>query len=1168
LGCNGYDDWCQLVLSSAKIGCSSWRYYQDTVAGGVCEYYSEHHDTPGHWHGAGLAALGLQPDALVAEQELEAVFARAINPSTGQSLGASWRSGSVTGYDLTFSAPKSVSALWALGDTATVQAVAGAHTAAVKAALGYLQTHASWSRRGRDGIEQIATTGYAAALFEHGTSRTGDPQLHTHALVLNKVHCTDKTWRTLDGREVYHHKKAAGAIYQAALRTELSSRLGVQFGVVSEHGQAEIAGVPTELLTAWSTRTTAVMAKATPDITQSETDLGRALTGTERARLLKRAVLATRPVKAAHHRDTRQRRTVWATQAAALGWDHHRLLAAITNRSTYPVPGMDKTLDNPAAAVLSATVVDNATHPPGKARVGVGDVRDFLAAADPDRVRAVLIDAVGAVGRSKAIWSRADLTIAVAARLHALPGPRPTDADAAVALVEALTATTGGQHGLVTLGAVPTTGTVRASDPRYASQELLETEARVIDRVLAGIHPGPTVLWDTIQAHTATTPDGTALTTEQARAVLGLVGSQDLLTLMCAPAGAGKTTTLAAAVATWRSLGRAVTCLAPSARAAAELGTATGVPGATVASWLLHHHDTTNTDSGAGAGFRDRRLRPVLLVDEASMLSTTDLDALTTYAEQADVAVVLVGDPAQLGAINAPGGMFEHLTNTLGPRRIELTGLHRFTHPWEAEATLRLREGDPSVLGVYADHDRLHHEGNAAAAADAVFARWHDATQSGQDALMLAQSWSDVSALNTRARAAAITTGQVTGPDLLVVPTRSRSTHGQVEDRTWRAGDLLITRHNSSDIRIDARPLRNGDRFRVLAPATNPPATTAAASYGDAAVGNASGPGDRTGDRTGGGREVVGLQVQCLDTGATTILPTGYLARHVEYGWASTITAAQGATADVGIVLARPGLDQEHFYVAMTRGRQQNHAHSCDELDTGDAGPHRKPGPTGGVTASSAARGLSSVGEQLMLPDPTAAIEQLSRAVTTSGRERAAHSLLAPAIQDAREHTWWATQTPHPPVPDPREHTRRATQLADAHTAHAAAADRVNALREQLAQAQEALTGLRFWSRTRRTDLTTHTATLTTALARAQTDLTETSTRVGNLTAAVNDDISTRERDARAGLLTRHQQWATHAPEPHHDPVLIPEPTQDPWADLDPWTAPTPHLDRAPVRGL
>lgn len=110
LSYNGYVGWCRLVLSSAKIGRSSWRYNQHTVARGLCEYYLERGDAPVRWHGDGLAPLGLAPGAVVQERELEALFARAVSPTSGAQLGAGWRDGSVTGHDLTFSAPKSVSA--------------------------------------------------------------------------------------------------------------------------------------------------------------------------------------------------------------------------------------------------------------------------------------------------------------------------------------------------------------------------------------------------------------------------------------------------------------------------------------------------------------------------------------------------------------------------------------------------------------------------------------------------------------------------------------------------------------------------------------------------------------------------------------------------------------------------------------------------------------------------------------------------------------------------------------------------------------------------------------------------------------------------------------------------------------------------------------------------
>ncbi len=192
------------MLSSAKIGTSSWRYYTDGVACKASEYYLGVGEAPGRWHGRGLEQLGLEPGAVVSERELEALFARGLHPITGSRLGRAWRTDGVTGFDLTFSAPKSVSALWALGESVTAAEAIAAHRAAVRAGLGYLDTHAALSRRGTDGVEQVGSAGMVAAVFDHRSSRAGDPQLHTHALVLNKVRCEAGRWRTLDATELFH----------------------------------------------------------------------------------------------------------------------------------------------------------------------------------------------------------------------------------------------------------------------------------------------------------------------------------------------------------------------------------------------------------------------------------------------------------------------------------------------------------------------------------------------------------------------------------------------------------------------------------------------------------------------------------------------------------------------------------------------------------------------------------------------------------------------------------------------------------------------------------------------------------------------------------------------------------------------------------------------------
>ncbi len=317
-------------MSSAKIGTSSWRYYTDGVACAATEYYRG--GAPGRWHGQGLAELGLEPGARVGVRELEALFARGLHPGTGERLGRAWRADAVNGFDLTFSAPKSVGAMWALGNTDVAGAALAAHQAAVEAGLAYLDEHAGLSRRGTDGVEQISTAGLAVAVFDHRTSRAGDPQLHTHALVINKVRFVDGTWRTLDATELFHHKKGAGMIYQAALRSEMRQRLDVAFSEVTEHGQAEITGMPEKLLAVWSKRTAQIEQESGPKIAEYEKLLGRTLTPAERVRVVKTAVLKTRPGK--QHPELSALHEPWTAEAQHAGFSREEVLGSVRAAAT------------------------------------------------------------------------------------------------------------------------------------------------------------------------------------------------------------------------------------------------------------------------------------------------------------------------------------------------------------------------------------------------------------------------------------------------------------------------------------------------------------------------------------------------------------------------------------------------------------------------------------------------------------------------------------------------------------------------------------------------------------------------------------------------------------------------------------------------------------------
>ena len=165
-------------------------------------------------------------------------------PTTGVALGSAWRGGCGDRFEPTFSAPKSVSTLWALGDTRTMAAdrrrarCSGDHGARLPG-----KARVVVAARPRRCAGRSATPSQPAALFDHRTSRSWGPAA-AHPRPGDR-----RRWRVAgrggrDGHEIYHHKKAAGVVYQAALRAELTGRLPVVFGAVSEHGQAEIQGVP------------------------------------------------------------------------------------------------------------------------------------------------------------------------------------------------------------------------------------------------------------------------------------------------------------------------------------------------------------------------------------------------------------------------------------------------------------------------------------------------------------------------------------------------------------------------------------------------------------------------------------------------------------------------------------------------------------------------------------------------------------------------------------------------------------------------------------------------------------------------------------------------------------------------------------------------------------
>src|SRR4051794_14674133 len=239
------------MLSIGKLtGPDSDRYYSRSVAQGREDYYAGAGEAPGYWAGSATDLL-MESDGPVSGEALSALLG-GRSPSGGEALRGARGGRSVSGFDLTFKAPKSVSILYGVGDDAVSRDAREAHDHAVGEALAYLERNACWTRRGTNRRDVVRGPGFVAAAFRHRTSRAGDPALHTHVVVGN-VTQADGRWSSLDARHLYRHAKTAGYLYQAALRAQLSDRLGVRWTVV-ENGAADVLGVPRELIEHFSRR--------------------------------------------------------------------------------------------------------------------------------------------------------------------------------------------------------------------------------------------------------------------------------------------------------------------------------------------------------------------------------------------------------------------------------------------------------------------------------------------------------------------------------------------------------------------------------------------------------------------------------------------------------------------------------------------------------------------------------------------------------------------------------------------------------------------------------------------------------------------------------------------------------------------------------------------------
>ena len=505
------------ALSSAGQAAS---YYE------ADDYYAEGGLAPSEWFGEAAQALGLS-----GEVDREQFAALLEGKVAGQQLGTT-REGKTEhrpGWDITLSAPKSVSIM---AEVAGDKRLIAAHGAAVKVALAHVEKHMAATRIRDGGKVRRETTGnLAIATFRHATSRAQDPQLHTHAVVINVTQDKAGSWRSLEPRAFYQLQKEIGAIYRQELAHGVA-RLGYRIGA-GKDAMFEIAGVPDKVIDALSQRTAAIDAR-----------LAERGTSREEASAAEKQIAALDTREAKTHADHRALRADWRATADALGFDRagrDRLITEARERARNLDASSPELLARQAVAFAAAKLSE----------------REAVFAASK------LAREAGDFAFGKAGHGAISAAIAAAEERGELVARTFLD-----------------RRGAEFSG---------FTTPQASETERTMLRLETAGRGMAAPLVSPVTAARTVErAARQSARSGYAWTEDQKRATAELLISRDCVAAVQGYAGTAKTTTVLATYAREaQRRGLAVTALAPTASAAMVLGDALGARGDTVARHLL-----------------------------------------------------------------------------------------------------------------------------------------------------------------------------------------------------------------------------------------------------------------------------------------------------------------------------------------------------------------------------------------------------------------------------------------------------------------------------------------------------------------------------------------------------------------------------------------------------
>lgn len=874
-------------------------------------YYMKAGTPEGLWIGNGLSGINKSAGDVVTESDALFVFDQATHPDSGTPLGrphsrstvvenkngAPTTRHAVVGFDLTFSVPKSVSVLWALSPRSTQDRILRTHHEAVANTLVWLEENVIHTRTGRNGVAHLGTRGAIAASFDHWESRTGDPQLHTHLVIANRIQrITDGAWVTLDSRTLYKAAVAASEHYNGLLFDALQQQLGTDTDIrnpvtTTRNPSQQLTGIDGELIREFSNRSRLINLETDRLVAEWSMEHGRPPSATTTIKLRQQATLATRAPKAELPTPLHRLSKQWRARAIAKGFQPSQVLAVTINHSR--------------SSPFNSTDFTN-------------DWINAIATLTRERVAA-----------KRSTWNRWNL-LAEAERVCAQIRCR-TASDRA-SLIDAIA--TGAEQQSVALNEYRyTVPPDAAPDLRLGQQSCFDfqgsrlyTDASTLaceDAIMAARNDdgGPTIRPDVIMdaLDAAHRSKKRALHTDQRAAVADVVLSGNRLDAIVGPAGTGKTTTLGVVKAAWEAEFGAgsVIGLAPAAASADVLGRELAMATENVSKWL---HESV----GHGAGTRAERFHDIqarlaeapigerrsialaqeaarlaatqhrwsfhqnqlVIVDEASMVSTFQLAALIQQAQDARAKILLVGDPGQLDAIDA-GGVLGWLDRQ--GKTTRLSTIWRFHEEWERAASLKLRTGHYSAIADYEQHRRIRH-GTYLDMVDQAYLAWRTDRGGGKSSILIAADNETVGMLNERAQADLVAQGAVDAELTVQLADGLRA----------GSGDTIIARGNNRRlIDSDEEFVRNGTLYDV-----------------DSVHCDGS------------------LLAVRRETGAQVVLPRTYVESHVELGYATTAHRSQGITVDTGHTVVTQGrLTRELLYVSMTRGRFGNYAYVSEGDD-------------------------------------------------------------------------------------------------------------------------------------------------------------------------------------------------------------------------------------------